>query len=247
VRDVTGKNWGLLIAFILPGSVTLLSLAVASPTIHAWLVKASAQSAGVTVGGFLCLTLASVMAGLTTSTIRWAVIDGLHHATGIPRPVWDESKLQEKLGAFGSIVEDHYRYYQFYANTLVALTLLGVARIVHASGSTGSMNFLDIGIAFLAVLYWAGSRDTLRRYYSRASIVMGRRNESEVRNDERKRSAYRRSKRDSESKAGRHEHQPSSRQGAHSEARFRRRYPSEEGPQLQIEAAGRIIVIRLHW
>ena len=191
MRDVTGRNWGLLIAYILPGFVTLLAVGMVSPSVQAWLIAVSAQPAGVTVGGFLYLTLASVMAGLTASTIRWAVIDRLHHLTGLVRPPWDESRLQEKLGAFGSIVEDHYRYYQFYANTLVALTLLAVARLVQPAAAIGPERLLDAGIVILVVLFGAGSRDTLRRYYSRASVVMGSRTEGDVNDDQRKRSSHR--------------------------------------------------------
>ena len=43
---------------------------------------------------------------------------------------------------------------------------------------------LDCGILAVGVLYWAGSRDTLRRYYTRAAILLGT-TESEVRHDER--------------------------------------------------------------
>jgi hypothetical protein len=69
-------------------------------------------------------------------------------------------------------VEDHYRYYQFYSNTLVALTLLAVARLVQPVAAIGPERLLDMGIVVLVMLFGAGSRDTLRRYYSRASVVM---------------------------------------------------------------------------
>ena len=82
------------------------------------------SSGGVTVGGFLYLTLASITAGLTVSTIRWLLIDRIHHATGIRRSNWYGSKLQEKLGAFDALIEANYCYYQMYSNFLVSMLLL---------------------------------------------------------------------------------------------------------------------------
>jgi len=245
MRDVTGRNWGLLIAYILPGFVTLLAVGMVSPTVQAWLVGVSAQPAGVTVGGFLYLTLASVMAGLTASTIRWAVIDRLHHLTGLVRPPWDESRLQEKLGAFGSIVEDHYRYYQFYSNTLVALTLLAVARLVQPVAAIGPERLLDMGIVVLVMLFGAGSRDTLRRYYSRASVVMGSRTESEVKHDQRQRSSHR----NGASRAVHLSQRAATREGSRPYAS--QAYPTgrpaganERSPRLVIKTAGCVVYIR---
>jgi len=74
-----------------------------------------------TIGGFLYATLASVAAGLTASTVRWLIIDPLHHMTGVPQPRWNFARLPESLAAFDRLIDIHYRYYQFYANTLVAL------------------------------------------------------------------------------------------------------------------------------
>jgi len=60
--------------------------------------------------------------GLTVSTVRWMLIDTLHHLTGVPRPRWDFSLLQRHIDAYEALTENQYRYYQFYANMLTALT-----------------------------------------------------------------------------------------------------------------------------
>ena len=185
MREVTGQNFGFLIAYVLPGFVTLWGISYFSPTVAGWLfAPPGATNSTASVGGFLYVTLASVGAGLTASTIRWALIDRLHHLTGIRRPSWDDSKLQERLGAFEALVENHYRYYQFYGNMLVAMLLLVGARMAVSGRGLTNPDLIDCGILALAVLYWAGSRDTLRHYYTRAAFLLGT-TESEVHDDER--------------------------------------------------------------
>ena len=188
MTDVTSRNFGLLIAYVLPGCTALWALSFISPDLREWMVTTSMQPGGVTVGGFLYLTLASIAAGLTVSTIRWLLIDRIHHVTGIKRPIWDDSKLQEKLGAFDALIENHYRYYQFYSNMLVSMLCLVVTYHLSVISTPVIPKWVDEAVAIVATLYWAGSRDTLRRYYQRAHILLGSRKESEVSNDERTRS-----------------------------------------------------------
>jgi hypothetical protein len=174
MTDVTGRNFGLLIAYVLPGFVSLCGMAELSPVVKGWLLTGSITSAAApTVGGFLYLTLASVTAGLTASTIRWAVIDRVHHATGIEKPAWNDAVLQEKLDAFEALVENHYRYYQFYANMVVALVLLLAARLADSGGCISRLGALDGGLLLIGLVYWAGSRDALRHYYTRAAFLLG--------------------------------------------------------------------------
>jgi hypothetical protein len=185
MKEVSGKNFGLLIAYVLPGFVGLWGVSHFSQTVGSWLV-ASSSAAGnaATVGGFLYVTLASVGAGLTASTIRWAAIDRLHNLTGIKRPCWDDSRLHERLEAFEALVENHYRYYQFYGNMLVAMLFLFAARLAGTGRHILDINVVDCAILAIGALYWAGSRDALRNYYSRTEVLLGTR-EREVDNDER--------------------------------------------------------------
>lgn len=69
MREVTGQNFGLLIAYILPGFIVLWGLSHFSTTIAGWL---GATADGPTVGGFLYVTLASVGAGLAVGSVPQA-------------------------------------------------------------------------------------------------------------------------------------------------------------------------------
>ena len=57
---------------------------------------------------------------MTASAIRWVILDKLHQHTGLRRPQWDDTRLQENLDAFDTIVEADYQHYLIYANTAVA-------------------------------------------------------------------------------------------------------------------------------
>jgi hypothetical protein len=176
LREVSNANFGLLIAYVLPGFVSLFAVGYLAPGVWTWLLDLPGNGArGPTVASLLYLTLASVGAGLTASTVRWTVMDWLHHYTGIPRPTWDDAKLQEKLGAFEALVENHFRYYQFYGNTCMALVVLLAARRVSGGVARFRFDGFDGVIVGLLVIFWAGSRDTLRRYYTRATVLLGQR------------------------------------------------------------------------
>ena len=112
MTDVDLNNFGVLIAYLTPGLVALLGMAPYSATLRSWL--GIQTTVAPTIGGVLYVTLAALALGMTVSVIRWLVLDWLHHHTGIRPPEWDFSALQDNLDAFLALVENHYRYYQFY-------------------------------------------------------------------------------------------------------------------------------------
>ena len=112
MKDVTPNNFGLLIAFLLPGFAVLWGVSYFSPTVHFWLSGAGTTP---TVGGIMFVTLASIAAGVTISTARWAVLDTIHHWTGLPQPDWDFSRLEERVAAYSVLNDIHYKFYQFYS------------------------------------------------------------------------------------------------------------------------------------
>jgi hypothetical protein len=170
VSDLTDKNFGVVIAFILPGFVAVWGLSYLLPTVHAWL-KAPHQ-AGPTVAGFLLITLASLACGLTVSAVRWALIDTLHQATGVEPPKWDFSLLEEHLQAFQALVEYHYRFYQFYGNMFVAIGFAYRARLVYEGRTFIGGGWSSLGFVLLELVLLAGSRDALQKYYRRAEQLL---------------------------------------------------------------------------
>jgi len=171
MKEVSSSNFGLLIAFILPGFTALWGASFISPLLRSWL--GGADATGPTVGGFLYVTLASVAAGLIVSTVRWAIIDSIHHCTGLPQPTWDFSRLQENVAAYKVLHEIHYKFYQFNSNTLVSLLFVYIARRIHLGFWTAALGWFDVGVLLLLVIFYVGSRDTLRNFYGRVNDLLG--------------------------------------------------------------------------
>jgi len=171
LKDASVTDFGLVIAYLLPGGIGLWGVGQMSPAFNDWLGTAALTS--VTVGGFLTATLLALAMGLLASTVRWLLIDPLHHKTGVKPPHWDFAHLAEREEAYELLVEIHYRYYQFYANSIVALTFALIALLARGTSVVEKLS-LGSAILVLIAIFFAGSRDTLRKYYSRAGALLRR-------------------------------------------------------------------------
>jgi len=178
MRGVSTNNFGLLIAYLLPGFTCLWGLSAVSETMRSWL--GTPPTNAPTVGGFLYVTLASVAAGLTVSTVRWALIDATHHWTGIPRPKWDFSRLEQNVASFDVLGENHYRYYQFYGAMAIAVAFVYAAQCIADGFWPPPFGWGALGVLFIEVLFFAGSRDTYRKYILRGNSLLGKKTQSQV-------------------------------------------------------------------
>lgn len=155
-------NFGLLIAYVLPGFTALEGFPLITPSRTAWGTTGDPNPALTT---FLSGTVMALAAGLTVSTVRWLLLDTFHHATGLRRPVRDFARLERRVAAFEYLVLVHYRYYKFYANMVVALVWAYATR-EYALGWQGLLYFP------LALLFYLASRDSLRKYYERTGSLL---------------------------------------------------------------------------
>lgn len=170
--DVIDKNFGVVIAFWLPGFLLLWGLAYSFPQLSALLPK-SAEGDAPTVGGFLYIALASLAVGLIVSAIRWMIIDALMHWTGVLQSnKIDYGQLKDKdiLNAFQAAVENHYRYYQYYSNSLVSVLASFIIYLV-IKGTGGLAWFVWVALMLVCLALFFGSRDSLQKYYSRIEQI----------------------------------------------------------------------------
>lgn len=137
------------------------------PPIELWLGRAPDSP---TIGGFLYGTLGALGTGLTLNAVRWLTLDRLHHATGLPPPQLDFSRLRDHFDAYQGVVDNHFRYYQFYGNMLLAIPLLPLAPNL-APAWLGSAAGWLLGCV-LIVVYFLASRDSLAKYYARAEAML---------------------------------------------------------------------------
>jgi hypothetical protein len=173
MSTLSNQNFGLIIAYLLPGFVALWGVSYFSPTVTGWI--AASQHDAPTVAGFMYVTLASLAAGVTVSAVRWAIIDHLHHVTGIVPPAWKFTHLEDKLQGYLTLVENHYRFYQYYSNTFIAAAFAFSARLLSEEPAPHPVA-ATCGFLILEMVLFAGSRDTLNKFYSRTQQLLNSRN-----------------------------------------------------------------------
>jgi len=173
VRDVTSSNFGLLIAYVIPGFVAVWGLSALIPEIKLLLLARGTDQP--TIGGFLYLTLAAVGTGTFVSTVRWMLIDTLHHATGLRRSQWDFSGFHETGRAYARLNDLHYLHYQFHSNSLVAVAFAYLTHRLTEGGRAGLTLATDAAVFVVLVVLFLGSRDTLRKYFERLDQLLAAR------------------------------------------------------------------------
>lgn len=166
--DILNRQFGLVIAILLPGFVALAGIAPLSPLVAEWLQTGQTAS----LAAPLYILLAATAAGMVVSCFRWLLVDSIHAMTGVAAPTFNARALEETPAAFHCLVENHYRYYQFYANTLVAVVW---AYAIHRSLTPSLLLRLpmDVGVVVLCAVLFAGSRDALAKYRSRSTQLNG--------------------------------------------------------------------------
>ena len=124
------------------------------------------------MGGFLFATLASLSLGLLISAVRWLLIDHLLGVTGVRDPGMNFENLKDKdrYAAFIGAVENHYRYYQYYSNTLVAIVCAFLVYLI--AGKEKATLGEWAALFFVGVPLLLGARDALKKYFSRAHAIL---------------------------------------------------------------------------
>ncbi|MEN1704600.1 MAG: hypothetical protein AAGJ54_03670 [Planctomycetota bacterium] len=164
------RSFGPLIATVLPGFVLLAGVATRVPEIAVWMLGVGPSDP--TIGGVFYVTAASTLLGMLLGALRWATIDQIFAFSGLRRPAWNDRRLIEALPAFTRLVDDHYRYYQFYSNTAIALAgaFLLWRSSPHATGH--EPGWVELGLSLIVLVLLAASRDALSRYYRRTGLLL---------------------------------------------------------------------------
>jgi hypothetical protein len=171
MTGTSSRQFGLLIAYVLPGFIALAGIAPLFHAVARWLRPVGTGEIGL--GPPLYAVLAATAIGQVLSCFRWILLDHLHQWTGVERPAWDDSKLDHVLEGFDYLVQNHLRYYEFCGNTLLAVLWSYVL-----NRALGTLPFLGIGsdlvILIVLIVLFVASRDALRNYYTRTSRLIGR-------------------------------------------------------------------------
>ena len=109
---------------------------------------------------------------MIVNTVRWLVLDTFHHWTGLCQGDWDFSQLQCNVAAYDVLGENHYRFYQFHGGMAIAVPFWYAARWIGSGFWAAPLGWGVFGIVALELLLLAGSRDNLRKYYDRMSMLL---------------------------------------------------------------------------
>jgi hypothetical protein len=169
VKDVTTNNFGLLIAYLVPGATALWGLSSFSPSLRAWF--ASTPSDAPTISGFLYLTVASLAVGMTVTAIRWACVDLVHATTGLAAPDLNFSRLPGKVDAYRLLIEIHYVHYQYYSNMCVATAITWICHRIRIQPPC-RISWADASFLLVEAVFFLTSRDTLRKYHQRTGQLL---------------------------------------------------------------------------
>jgi hypothetical protein len=172
MTGTSSRQFGFIIAYVLPGFIALAGLAPLFPTVALWLRPVSAGQYDFGLGPPLYAVLAALALGLVLSCFRWAIVDRLHELTGLHRPAWDDRELERVLAGFDYLVQNHFRYYECIANTMLAL--LAAYALNRVTGTFGFLSvWTDLGMAVVLVVLFFASRNALAFYYTRTGRLIG--------------------------------------------------------------------------
>jgi len=168
--NISSRQFGLIVAYVLPGFIALAGIAPVLPAVATWLRPVAAGDIGLGPPVYIVLTATAI--GLFLSCFRWLSIDQIHYWTGVRHPAWDDRQLPSALGGFDYLVQNHFRYYEFCGNTLVAVVwAYGLNRRM------GTLPFLgagtDLGMLIVSAVLFTASRDALAKYYTRTGRLLG--------------------------------------------------------------------------
>ena len=172
MKDVTSTSFGYVIAFLLPGLVGLYGLGYWSETIHGLLQPAF--SATATVGPSLILLLGALAIGLCISALRCFLFEKAccrEHC--FSADMFAKLCQGDRLTSFRAVVDEHYRYHQFYGGCFVALIVLYVGWIWRSySVLNPEFVLLTIGFVCLEVLLFITAVDAFKKYIDRGKTIV---------------------------------------------------------------------------
>lgn len=172
VKDLTSTSFGYIIAFLLPGLLGLYALTYwFSP---AGQIISPVLKADTTVGPSVILLLIALAVGLCVSALRFFLFEKLlcrNHK--FPPDMFSKLAAEGRLSSFKSVVDEHYRYHQFYGGCAVAILILYTGWFRHAIDDI-DLRFVLVSVAFglFELLLIVTGKDAFVRYVQRGTIIV---------------------------------------------------------------------------
>lgn len=159
--DKLGLNFGLLIAYLIPGFLGTYALAEHVSAVDKLLGGAERIPS---TGSFLPLLFIALAVGIVINAFSSIVIRWLIHSTGVDRKhgIAQQRFSNEDLPRYQFVVEATFRYHQFYSNMLVAIVLLTG---VWLSAPFPEKWFRIVSFSLVISVLFSAAWSSLRRFY----------------------------------------------------------------------------------
>jgi hypothetical protein len=173
MKDLTSTSFGYVIAFLLPGLCGLYALSYWSGAVDQLLQPAI--KADATVGPSVILLLIALGIGLCVSAVRFFVFEKFlcrkHH---FPPDMFGKLTKENRLVSFKAVVDEQYRYHQFYGGCAVVLVVV-VAGWLHNHLHTASCGKIVLIVLAFMALEWMlvqTATDAFKRYAARGTTIV---------------------------------------------------------------------------
>jgi hypothetical protein len=173
MKDLTSTSFGYVIAFLLPGLLGLYALSYWSGGVRELLQPA--LKADATVGPSVILLLIALGVGLWIAAVRFFVFERfLCRKHSFPVDMFAKLTAEDKLGSFKAVVDEHYRYHQFYGGCAVALVVLyaGWVRTQVHTDRCWRLILVTLGFLVFEGLLISTASDSFLKYISRGTTIV---------------------------------------------------------------------------
>jgi hypothetical protein len=173
VKELTSTSFGYIIAFILPGLLGLYAVALWFAGIDALLKPA--LSPATTIGPSFFILFCALTLGLLLSAARYWLFERVLCKTyELPTTMFKELRKGDNLVAFTAVVEQHYRYHQFYGGCALAMFILFPRWLSNHWSELGCLkSWVMIALfALFQAMVIATARDSFIKYVKRGNEIV---------------------------------------------------------------------------
>jgi len=159
--DQITRNFGFIIAFLLPGFIGLWGISYFDRGVESWIKRAS--SGPTSIGDFLLVVVASLGIGIFVSGLRCLLFEELNLLKALKAPAKVGQENRGPLSVQREANENFYKFYLFYANTAVAVFVVFVVSLFLPSHE---WTLLPKAIALVVseVILVFSAKDSIKRY-----------------------------------------------------------------------------------
>lgn len=173
VKDITSTSFGLLIAFLLPGLVGLYSLSCWSMTLRK--VFDTFLTVNANVGLSVVVLLAALAVGLLVTAVRWAVFEcWICKKDHLSSSDFERLNGESKLLVFRAVVDEHYRYHQFWGGMCIVIPALAIGMFQEywTFLSAGRIVISSIFVVAIEIISGIAACKAFHNYVTRAKQIL---------------------------------------------------------------------------